>query len=376
MVQYIWQKGIWPTFFFQADELLAKLGSCRKLQGELLTQLAALDDKQALEAEAVFLETEVLRTSEIEGVKLHPQSVRSSVARKLGLEEAGYHKRNQYEEGMVEVLVDATTKHDEPLTAERLFGWHAALFPTGYSRLEKITVGGWRTDEAGSMQIISGRPGKTTLHYEAPPADTLQGEMDAFLDWFNSPMDADGIIRAGIAHFWFVTIHPFDDGNGRLARAITDMAMAQDEKTSRRAYSLSSQISASRKTYYSVLENAQKGKGDLSGWLYWFLETVEQGIRNSRELARLTIMKAEFWKRYAEVNINDRQRKVLNKLLNAGPDGFEGGLSNKKYSSMTKASSATATRDLKALVDAGMFVQSGGGRSVRYTVAWKELPKG
>ena len=373
MVQYIWQRGVWPTFSFQADELLAKLGSCRKLQGELLTQLATLDDKQALEAEAVFLETEVLRTSEIEGVKLHPQSVRSSVARKLGLEDAGYHKRNQYEEGMVEVLMDATTKHNAPLIAERLFGWHAALFPTGYSRLEKITVGSWRTDEAGSMQIISGRPGKTRLHYEAPPAGSLEEEMDTFLDWFNSPEETDGIIRAGIAHFWFVTLHPFDDGNGRLARAITDMAMAQDEKTSRRAYSLSSQISASRSAYYSVLEDTQKGKGDITGWLCWFLETVEQGMRNSRELAKLTIMKAEFWKRFSEVAISDRQRKVLNKLLDAGPDGFEGGLSNKKYMGMTKTSSATATRDLKALVNAGVLIQSGGGRSVRYEVDWDAI---
>jgi len=373
MTKYIWQNKSWPTFQFDAGTLLPKLGSCRKLQGELLAQMAALDEKLALEAEAVFLEAEVLRTSEIEGVKLQPQSVRSSVARKLGLEEAGYHLRNRYEEGLVEVLVDATTKHDKPLTATRLFGWHAALFPTGYSRLEKIIVGSWRTDEAGNMQVISGRPGKTKLHYEAPPANVLPEEMGAFLGWFNSPGEQDGIIRAGIAHFWFVTLHPFDDGNGRLARAITDMAMAQDEKTSRRAYSLSSQISTSRKAYYSILEKVQKGEGDITGWLYWFLETVEQGMRNSRELARLIIAKAEFWKRFAGAAINDRQRKVLNKLLDAGPDGFEGGLSNKKYQNMTKTSSATATRDLKALVDAGLLVQSGGGRSVRYGVGWEAV---
>lgn len=370
MTQYIWQSESWPTFRYDAEILLPSLGRCRKLQGELLAQMASLDDRLALEAEAVFLETEVLQTSEIEGVKLHPQSVRSSVARKLGLEEAGYHPRNQYEDGMVEVLVDATTRHNEPLTCERLFGWHAALFPTGYSGLHEITVGGWRTDEQGAMEVISGRPGKQKVHYEAPPADRLPGEVDAFLAWFNSPQGQDGIIRAGIAHFWFVTLHPFDDGNGRLARAITDMAMAQDEKTSRRAYSLSSQISASRKAYYSVLEEAQKGAGDFSGWLYWFLEMVEQGIRNSRELARLTLMKGAFWKRFAGAPINDRQRKVLNKMLDAGPDGFEGGLSNKKYQNMTKASSATATRDLKALVEGGMLVQAGGGRSMRYAIDW------
>jgi len=376
MTRYIWQNKSWPTFRYSAEVLLSKLGSCRKLQGELLAQMATLDDKLALEAEAVFLEAEVLRTSEIEGVKLHPQSVRSSVARKLGLEEAGYHPRNRYEDGMVEVLVDATMNHGAPLAPERLYGWHAALFPTGYTGTRRITVGGWRTDAGGAMQVISGRPGKVKLHYEAPPADMLPKEMEAFLDWFNSPGEQDGIIRAGIAHFWFVTLHPFDDGNGRLARAITDMAMAQDEKTSRRAYSLSSQISASRKAYYSVLEEAQKGEGDLTGWLSWFLETVEQGMGHSRELARLTIMKAEFWKRVAGVTLNARQRKVLNKLLDFGPDGFQGGLSNKKYTRIAKTSSATATRDLKALVEAGMLTQTGGGRSVRYGVAWEELKKG
>ena len=224
--------------------------------------------------------------------------------------------------------------------------------------------------------MVSGKPGKVKLHYEAPPADLLPKKMEVFLDWFNSPVDGDGIIRAGIAHFWFVVLHPFDDGNGRLARAINDKSITQDEQTSRRAYSLSSQISASRKAYYGGLEEAQKGKNDIAGWLVWFLETVELGMRNSRELARLTIMKAEFWKRHAGANINDRQRKVLNKLLDAGPDGFEGGLSNKKYISMTKASSATATRDLKGLVDAGLLVQSGGGRSVRYAIGWKDLLKG
>lgn len=370
MTQYIWQNKSWPTFRYDAEILLPKLGSCRKLQGELLAQMATLDDRLALEAEAVFLEAEVLLTSEIEDVKLHPQSVQSSVARKLGLEEVGYHPRNQYEDGMVEVLVDATANHIAPLTPERLFGWHAALFPTGYTGIQRITVGDWRTDEQGAMQVVSGRPGKVKLHYEAPPADLLPKEMKAFLNWFNSPVDGDGIIRAGIAHFWFVTLHSFDDGNGRLARAITDMAMAQDEQTSRRAYSLSSQISASRKAYCGVLEEAQKDKNDITGWLAWFLETVEQGMRNSRELARLTIMKAEFWKQHAKANTNDLQRKVLNKLLDAGPDGFEGGLSNKKYISMTRASSATATRHLKALVDAGLLIQSGGGRSVRYEIDW------
>ncbi len=373
MTHYIWQEKAWPSFRYDAKVLLPKLGCCRKLQGELLAQMATLDDKLALEAEAVFLETEVLHTSKIEGVKLHPESVRSSVARKLGLEEAGYHPRNQYEDGVVEVLVDATVNHRAPLTSERLFGWHAALFPMGYTGLQRITVGNWRTDELGAMQVVSGRPGKVMVHYEAPPADRLPKEMKAFLNWFNSPVGGDGIIRAGIAHFWFITLHPFDDGNGRIARAITDMAMAQDEQTSRRAYSLSFQISASRKAYYGVLEEAQKSRKDITGWLAWFLETVEQGMRNSRELARLTIMKADFWKRHSGLNINNRQRKALNKLLDAGPDGFGEGLSNKKYVSMTKASSATATRDLKALVDAGILVQSGGGRSVRYGIDWEIL---
>lgn len=373
MAKYIWQETTWPAFTYEAEKLLSRLGQCRKLQGGLLAQFAALDEQFALEAEALFFETEIIHSSKIEGMELLPQSVRSSVAKKLGLEDAGYHPRNQYEDGMVEVLVDATTRHDEPLTRERLFGWHAALFPTGRSGLEKITVGDWRTDERGRMQIISGRPGKMSLHYEAPPADRLADEMTGFLDWFNAPNEQDGIIRAGIAHFWFVTLHPFDDGNGRLARVITDMAMAQDENTSRRAYSLSSQIAASRKAYYSALENAQKGTGDITEWLAWFLDTVEQGMHRSHELARLTLAKAAFWKHHAGVAINDRQRKALNKLLDAGPDGFAGGLSNKKYVNMTKASTATATRDLRELVEAGMLLQAGGGRSVRYEVAWVEL---
>ncbi|MGE4297913.1 MAG: Fic family protein [Desulfovibrionaceae bacterium] len=369
MTTYIWQQPDWPMFRFNAEALLSSLGSCRRLQGELLGQMASLDDRYALEAEAVFLETEALRTSEIEGVKLLPQSVRSSVARRLGLETAGVVPVNRYEEGLVDVLVDATQQHAAPLTRERLFGWHAALFPTGYSRLEKITVGNWRTDERGAMEVVSGRPGKVKVHYQAPKASDLEQEMDAFLTWFNTPGNEDGIIKAAMAHFWFVTIHPFDDGNGRLARAITDMALAQDEKTARRAYSMSWKIAHARKTYYAELEHAQRGDGDLTAWLRWFLDTLQQAMFRSKELAKLTLMKAAFWKRHASVPINERQRKVLNKLLDAGPDGFEGGLSNQKYRHITKSSSATATRDLADLVQKGMLAMEGGGRGARYGIS-------
>ena len=371
--KYVWQHNSWPNFQYSAEQLLAPLAHCRRLQGELLQQLASLDDKYAIEAEAHVLEAEAIRTSEIEGIQLNPQSVRSSVARKLGLEDAGLHRGNRYEEGLIEILLDATQHHEDSLSADRLFGWHAALFPTGYSGMSKIAVGSWRTDEHGAMLVASGRPHKQTIHYEAPPAGRLANEMEVFIRWFNAPSKHDGIIRAAVAHFWFVTLHPFDDGNGRLARIITDMAMAQDEKTSRRAYSLSAQIASTRRSYYQVLEQVQKGDGDITAWLLWFIEALELAMRNSQVIVGQTLKKASFWRIHAQTSLNDRQRKVINKLLDAGPEGFEGGLTNKKYVGMTKAASATATRDLVDLAEKGLLVKIAGGRSTRYELAWPDL---
>ncbi|WP_430735342.1 Fic family protein [Halodesulfovibrio aestuarii] len=368
MATYIWQTENWPNFTYQAEAILTPLGKCRKLQGELLQQLATLDENFSLEAEATLLEAEALRTSEIEGIQLNPQSVRSSVAKKLGLEDAGIGKVGQYEENLVDILLEATLNKNAPLTEETLFSWHAALFPTGYSGRHKIQIGHWRSDEKGAMQVISGRPGKQIIHYEAPPAERLPKEVGSFLEWFATANEKDGIIRAAIAHFWFVTIHPFDDGNGRLARIITDMTMAQDEQTSRRAYSISAQIAGNRKAYYQVLEQTQKGDGNITEWLVWFINTLEQAMLKSKDLIKQTLAKADFWKTHATTPINDRQRKVLNKLLDAGLDGFEGGLTNKKYIAMTKASSATATRDLVDLVEKGMLEKSAGGRSTTYYI--------
>ncbi|SIN96679.1 Fic family protein [Halodesulfovibrio marinisediminis] len=370
MLTYIWKSKNWPTFTYDANTVLTPLGQCRKLQGQLLQQLATLDENYSLEAEATLLEAEALRTSEIEGVQLNPQSVRSSVARKLGLDDAGVGHVGQYEENLVDILLNATTHKESPLTTDQLFSWHAALFPTGYSGRHKIQIGEWRSDEEGAMQVISGRPGRQIIHYEAPPAKALEEEIAQFLEWFNSDEASDGIIRAAIAHFWFVTIHPFDDGNGRLARIITDMAMAQDEKTSRRAYSLSAQIAGNRKAYYQILEKTQKGDGDITEWLLWFVDSLKQAILKSKELIKTTLAKADFWKTHSTTPINERQRKVLNRLLDAGFDGFEGGLTNKKYTSITKAAYATATRDLADLVEKKMLVKTAAGRSTKYAIKW------
>ena len=372
MPTYIWQSKNWPTFTYDANIVLSPLGQCRKQQGHLLQQLLNLDENYLLEAEATLLEAEALRTSEIEGVQLNPQSVRSSVARKLGLEDAGVGHVGQYEENLVDILLDATTHKDSSLTSDQLFAWHAALFPTGYSGRHKIQIGEWRSDEEGAMQVISGRPGKQIIHYEAPPANILDKEINCFLEWFNGNETTDGIIRAAIAHFWFVTIHPFDDGNGRLARIITDMAMSQDEKTSRRAYSISAQIAGNRKAYYQILEKTQKSNGDITEWLLWFIESLKQAILKSEDLIKTTLAKAKFWSTHVSTPINERQRKVLNKLLDAGFDGFEGGLTNKKYTSMTKAAYATATRDLADLVEKEMLAKTAGGRSTKYAIKWAD----
>lgn len=371
MTKYIWQSPLWPELKYDAQTLLPQLSTCRRRQGELLSRISTLDENFIIEAEASLLESEAIRTSEIEGLKLNPQSVRSSVARKLGLEDAGFPKVGRYEDNLVEILLDATQGHTGDLDKERLFAWHAAFFPSGYSGITPITAGAWRSDEDGAMQVISGRPGKQKVHYEAPPAGKLENEMTAFIDWFNTSEEQDGIIRSAIAHFRFVTIHPFDDGNGRLARIITDLAMAQDEKTSRRAYSLSAQIAGNRKGYYTILEQTQKGDGDITPWLLWFIEMLEKAILNSQTIIAHTLMKADFWKKHSSTQINDRQRKVINKLLDAGPNGFAGGLSNKNYVSIAKCGPATATRDLKYLVEVGVLAKSDrGGRSTRYGVDW------
>jgi Fic family protein len=371
--RYIWQFPTWPEFRWDSAVLLKLLGDCRFQQGSLLAQMRELGFEVQQQARAEVLIEEALKTSEIEGVRLDTRAVRSSVARRLGLPSAGLAEvNNPLADGVVEILIDATQNHGRKLTAERLFGWHAALFPTGYSGMHKIQVADWRDDREGPMQVVSGPMGREKVHYQAPPADSLKDEMKRFFLWWNKNRnEMDGILRAGVAHLWFVSVHPFDDGNGRIARTLTDMALAQDENLATRCYSLSSQIMAERDAYYKVLERTNKKDGDISEWLKWFLACMSRAILSSNRLLSNVMQKARFWKRHAQTDLNDRQRKAINRLLDAGPGGFEGGLTNRKYAGVTHVSRATAQRELADLVNKGILRPNpGGGRSVSYGLVW------
>ena len=373
---YIWQYQSWPEFKWDSTLLLKPLGDCRFQQGSLLSQMRDLGFEVQQQARAEVLIEEALKTSEIEGVRLDSRAVRSSVARRLGLPSVGLPVVNDpLVDGVVEILLDATQNHGQKLTANRMFGWHAALFPTGYSGMHKIRVAAWRDDRKGPMQVVSGPMGREKVHYQAPPAERLKEEMKRFFSWWDkSRNETDGILRAGVAHLWFAAVHPFDDGNGRMARTITDMALAQDEDLATRCYSLSSQIMAERDAYYKVLEHTNKRDGDITPWLVWFLECVSRAILSSNRLLSNVMQKAHFWKRYAQTNLNHRQRKALNRLLDAGPEGFEGGLTNRKYAGMTHVSRATAQRELADLVKKGILRPNpGAGRSASYALAWDKF---
>ena len=374
--RYIWQYPSWPKFHWDSTALLKFLGDCRFQQGSLLTQMHELGFEVQQQARAEVLIEEALKTSEIEGVRLNTQAVRSSVARRLGLPSAGLPEINEpLADAVVEILLDATQNHESRLTAERLFGWQAALFPTGYSGIHRIKVAAWRDDRKGPMQVVSGPMGREKVHYQAPPANRLKDEMKRFFRWWEKGRkEMDGILRAGAAHLWFVAVHPFDDGNGRIARAITDMALAQDENLATRCYSLSSQIMAERDAYYEVLERINKQDNDITQWLKWFLACMSRAILSSNRLLANVMQKARFWKRHAQTALNDRQRKALNRLLDAGPGGFEGGLTNRKYAGMTHVSRATAQRELADLVKKGILLKNpGGGRSVSYDLGWDKI---
>ena len=373
--RYIWQFPTWPEFRWDSTVLLKLLGDCRFQQGSLLAQMRELGFEVQQQARAEVLIEEALKTSEIEGVRLDMRAVRSSVARRLGLPPAGMPEvTNLLADGVVEILLDATQNHGRKLIAGRLFGWHAALFPTGYSGIHKIRVAAWRDDRQGPMQVVSGPIGRQKVHYQAPPADRLKDEMKRFFRWWHkSRNEMDGILRAGVAHLWFVAVHPFDDGNGRIARTLTDMALAQDENLATRCYSLSSQIMAERDAYYKILERTNKQDGDITEWLRWFLTSMSRAVLNSNRLLSSVMQKARFWKRHAQTDLNNRQRKALNRLLDAGPDGFEGGLSNRKYAGMTHVSRATAQRELADLVKKGILRQNpAGGRSASYSLVRDE----
>lgn len=366
---YIWQSSQWPNFTWNDSLLLATLGECRLKQGRLISRISSLGLAYEQQAHADILFEEAIGTSSIEGESLDPAAVRSSIARKLGLPSVGLPV-NRYSDGLVDILIDASQNHVVPLTKARLFGWQAALFPTGYSGLHEIRVGQWRGDEP--MRVVSWKTGREIVHYEALPYERVDAEMSAFLQWWQDSIGAmDGLIRAAVAHIWFVTIHPFEDGNGRIARAITDMALAQDDRQPQRYYSLSSQINNEREAYYGILEQSQKAEVDISAWLLWFLGCFSRGIMTAEKLIALTLDKADFWYRHSQTQLTDRQRKVLNKLLDAGKGNFAGGLTNRKYAATTRISRATATRELQHLLDTGIIKRNPGkGRSVSYDLLW------
>lgn len=365
---FIWQHKIWPKFTWDDSKIIEHLSQARKIQGKILAHAVSI----GLETQAEILISDVLETSAIEGEKLDPSSIRSSVARRLGLSTAGLPSEQRNIEGLVEMLMDATVNFNKPLTAKRLKGWQAGLFPTGYSNIHKITVGDWRKSKE-PMQVVSGQIGKEKVHYEAPPARIVSEEMNNFLDWYNKKNKMDGLIRAAISHFWFVTIHPFEDGNGRIARAITDLSLAQDEKMSKRCYSLSSQISFEREGYYKILETSQKSSLDITDWIVWFLKTYIRAIENSETIIDRAILVGDFWKSHSMIDLIQRQKKVLQKMLECEPQGFVGGMTNKKYVSITRVSSASAKRDLVDLEEKGLLRRNeSGGRSVSYSLVLKK----
>jgi Fic family protein len=366
MPTYIHELKGWPKFHWSHERVTELLVAVSRHQGRLIGRMEALGFQLRAEAVLESLTEEVIKSSEIEGEVLDKAQVRSSIARRLGLDIGALAPVDRNVEGVVEMMLDATQNYDRPLTEERLFGWHAALFPTGRSGMTKITVGAWRTDKSGPMQVVSGPIGRERVHYEAPIASRLKGEMRAFLKWFNAGSGIDPVLKAAVAHLWFVTVHPFEDGNGRIARAIADMALARSEESPRRFYSMSAQIRAERKSYYDILETTQKGDLDITAWLQWFLACLDRAFDGADVTLASVLRKARFWDTYAHEKVNERQRKVLNRIL----DGFEGKLTNAKWAALTKSSSDTALRDIDDLVKRGILVKdTGGGRSTSYCLA-------
>jgi Fic family protein len=363
---YIHELSDWPRFDWNRERLAEPLADVRHRQGRLFGHMAALGFDLRQEAVLQTLTADVLKSSEIEGEKLDAEQVRSSIARRLGMDISGLQPSDRHVEGIVEMMLDATRHYDQPLTAERLFAWHAALFPTARSGMTKITTGAWRNDSSGPMQVVSGPISKERLHFQAPPAARVDGEMKAFLEWLNGRRDTDPVMTAALAHLWFVTIHPFDDGNGRIARAIADMALARSENSPQRFYSMSAQIGQERTAYYEILEGTQKGSLDVTPWMEWFLDCLGRAIDGAQTTLAGVLAKARFWSGLTGFAINDRQRLVLNRLL----DGFEGKLTTSKYAKLTKCSHDTALRDIVPLVERGVLIRNAeGGRSTSYVLA-------
>jgi Fic family protein len=362
---YIHELKDWVHLHWNAEKLAEPLASVRHRQGRLIGHMEALGFNLQQEAVLQTLTADVLKSSEIEGEKLDAEQVRSSIARRLGMNIGALKAADRHVEGVVEMMLDAARHYDRPLTEQRLFDWHASLFPTGRSGMTKIRTGAWRNDSTGPMQVVSGPVGKERVHFEAPRAGRLPREMKAFLMWFESGEAMDPVLKAGLAHLWFVTIHPFDDGNGRIARAIADMVLARSENSPQRFYSMSAQIRQERNAYYDSLERTQKGATDITPWMDWFLGCLGRAIDAAQTTPSAVLAKARFWERMKDVQLNERQRLVINRLL----DGFEGKLTTSKYAALVKCSQDTAHRDILALVEHGILIRNPeGGRSTSYSL--------
>ena len=360
---YIWQSDVWPKWRYDLSAIADQLTAVSHAQGLLMGRLADVGLAVRDQASIATLTDEVVKTSEIEGEVLNADSVRSSVARHLGLDIGAVAPVDRHVDGVVDMVLDATLNSDKPLSAERLFGWHAALFPTGYSGLNKIITGQWRDDADGPMQVVSGPVGRRKVHFEAPPAHALPKETADFITWANAATGEPALVKAGLAHMWFVTVHPFDDGNGRMARAVGDLFLARADSSPQRFYSLSAQIQRERKDYYDILERTQKGTMDVTQWLAWFLGTLNRAVESAHSTLEKVLVKALFWQRLAGVALNERQLKLLNRML----DGFEGKLTSSKWAAIAKCSPDTALRDITQLLALGVLQKSNGaGRSAGY----------
>lgn len=365
IMPYIHQKNNWPTFTWNNDELQLLLGAVRNLQGKLTGKMEAIGFNLKSEASLETLTLDVLKSAEIEGEILNADQVRSSIARKLGMDISGLVPSDRNTDGMVDMMIDATQKYEDKLTKERLFAWHAALFPLGRSGMFEITVAQWRNNSTGPMQVVSGAMGKEKVHFEAPHSDLLEMEMRAFVTWVNSYKKIDPVLKAAIAHLWFITIHPFDDGNGRIARALTDMLLARSDNSSQRFYSMSAQIRKERKQYYNILEKTQKGNLNITEWLNWFLNCLLNALKTTDVVLGQILQKSKFWKRHEKTIFNNRQLLIVNKLL----DGFDGKLTSSKWAKIGKCSSDTALRDIQDLINKEVLKKDGaGGRSTNYEI--------
>ncbi len=366
MATYIHELRDWPHLRWREAEVATKLAAVRHKQGRLMGRMEAFGFNLRAEASLQSLTEEVVKSSEIEGERLDRQQVRSSIARRLGIDVGALLPSDRDVEGVVEMILDATGNYEAALTEERLHAWHASLFPTGRSGLAKITVGAWRDDRSGPMQVVSGPIGRERVHYEAPAAKRLKKEMKAFLRWFNDEHAIDPMLKAAIAHLWFVAIHPFDDGNGRIARAIADLALARSEHSAQRFYSMSAQIRKERKAYYDILEATQKADLDITPWLEWFLGCLDRAFDGAETILGAVLQKARFWEKFAGASFNDRQRLLINLLL----DGFEGKLTSSKWAKLAKCSQDTALRDIEDLIAHGVLTKDApGGRSTSYSLA-------